>query len=202
MNAQDERSHGCTNKARLNRSIDETMFEFSSIFGQAEERCSYPAAVALGSNLGNSYHILESALKRLADTPQITLQAQSSIYQTVAIGPPQPDYLNAAALLTTRLDPQTLLQTLLALEAQFGRVRRERWGPRLLDLDLLFYDNCRINSPLLQLPHPHMTERAFVLVPLAEIAPHWIHPITQMSVAEMVEQVDQSGVHAYHAANA
>lgn len=173
------------------------MSEFNSILSQPGKCCSYSAAIALGSNLGDSYHILQMALKQLADTPQITLQAQSSLYQTAAVGPPQPDYLNAAALLTTSLAPLTLLQTLLDLEAQSGRVRRERWGPRLLDLDLLFYGDCCIDLPQLQLPHPRMTERAFVLVPLAEIAPRWIHPITRLSVAEMVQQVDRNGVCAY-----
>lgn len=152
------------------------------------------AAIALGSNLGDSHTILESALKVLAGTPSILLQAQSPIYRTVAVGPPQPDYLNACALLTTTLNPSEFLETLLKTEAQFGRVRRERWGARLLDLDLLLFDDLILRQPNLQIPHPRMTERAFVLVPLNDIVPGWIEPISGKSIAELVQQVDCSGV--------
>lgn len=161
----------------------------------------YPhrAAIALGSNLGDSYTILEAALKRLARRPGITLQAQSPVYQTVAVGPPQPDYLNAAALVATRLAPKALLDTLLAIEAEFGRVRRERWGPRCLDLDLLLFDQVILDQPGLQIPHPRMTERAFVLVPLKQIAPDWLHPVAKQSIATLVQQVDCSEVKLYRA---
>lgn len=155
------------------------------------------AAVALGSNLGDSYAILEAALKTLAHTPGIVLQAQSPVYQTVAVGPPQPDYLNVCALFATKLDPQAFLATLLQTEAQFGRVRRERWGPRLLDLDLLLFDDLILKQPNLQIPHPRMAERAFVLVPLSDIAPNWIEPISQKPIAQLVQQVDCSGVNRY-----
>lgn len=181
----------------LRNSYDESMPELISCSDQPEPSALHQAAVALGSNLGDSYSILESALKQLARTPGIILQAQSSVYRTVAVGPPQPDYLNATALLATQLDPEALLQTLLNLETQFGRVRRERWGPRLLDLDLLLYDDRFLELPHLQVPHPRMAERAFVLVPLAEIAPNWVHPITQTSITALVQQVDSTGVTPY-----
>jgi 2-amino-4-hydroxy-6-hydroxymethyldihydropteridine diphosphokinase len=151
----------------------------------------------MGSNLGDSYAILEAALKTLAQAPDIVLQAQSPVYQTVAVGPPQPDYLNVCALFGTQLDPNAFLQTLLQTEAQFGRVRRERWGPRLLDLDLLLFDDLILNQPNLQIPHPRMTERAFVLVPLSDIAPNWIEPISKKTIAQLVQQVDCSGVNRY-----
>lgn len=154
-----------------------------------------PSAIALGSNLGNSRAILEDALQILAQTPGISLQAQSSWYQTQAIGPPQPDYLNGCALLHVQILPQALLKTLLAIEAKFGRVRRERWGPRTLDLDLLLYDDVILDTPTLQLPHPRMGERAFVLVPLAEIAPDWVDPMTGKAIAQLAQAVDCSGVH-------
>ncbi|HEY9597157.1 MAG TPA: 2-amino-4-hydroxy-6-hydroxymethyldihydropteridine diphosphokinase [Cyanophyceae cyanobacterium] len=152
-------------------------------------------AIALGSNLGNSLAILTDALTVLSKTPGITLQAYSSWYQTTPVGPPQPDYLNGCALLDVELTPQDLLETLLRIEAQFGRIRQEPNGPRTLDLDLLLVDNLILNIPHLQLPHPRMRERAFVLVPLAEIAPDWIDPISGKAIAQLLEAVDCSGVH-------
>lgn len=155
---------------------------------------SHQAAIALGSNLGDSQRTLESALKTLSNTPGIQLQVQSPIYRTVAVGPPQPDYLNACALFATTLEPAEFLETLLKTETQFGRVRRERWGARLLDLDLLLFDDLILHQPNLEIPHPRMRERAFVLVPLNDIVPNWIEPISGKPIAELVQQVDCSGV--------
>lgn len=151
-------------------------------------------AIALGSNLGDSFTILTDALKILDQTPGITLQASSSWYQTQPVGPPQPDYLNGCALLDVELMPQELLETLLKTEAKFGRVRQGRNEPRTLDLDLLLFDDLILNIPNLQLPHPRMRERAFVLVPLAEIAPNWIEPISGKAIAQLVQALDCSGV--------
>ena len=151
-------------------------------------------AIALGSNLGNSRAILEAALATLAATPNIILQAKSSWYQTTAVGPRQPDYINGCAILHVQTPPQLLLETLLEIEAQFGRVRQERWGARSLDLDLLLYDNLILDTPTLQLPHPRMKERAFVLIPLAEIAPDWVEPVLGCAIAELIQAVDCSGV--------
>jgi 2-amino-4-hydroxy-6-hydroxymethyldihydropteridine diphosphokinase len=152
------------------------------------------SAIALGSNLGDSLTILQDALKLLTETPGVTLQAQSSWYQTAPVGPPQPDYINGCAVLEAQLTPQELLETLQNIEAQFGRVRQERWGPRTLDLDFLLFDDLILETPTLQLPHPRMTERAFVLVPLAEIAPDWIEPVSGKAIAQLVQRVDCSGV--------
>lgn len=151
-------------------------------------------AVALGSNLGDSRAIVDAAIERLARTPSICLTAYSHQYQTVAVGPPQPDYINACALLTTALEPIELLQTLLTIEAQFGRIRRERWGARSLDLDLLLYGDLILDLPQLQIPHPRMIDRAFVLVPLAEIAPDSIEPVSGRTVRDLAQAVDCSGV--------
>jgi len=152
------------------------------------------SAIALGSNLGDSCTILENALKTLAKTPGITLQACSSWYRTEPVGPPQPDYLNGCALLNVELTPQELLETLLRIEAEFGRVRQERNGPRTLDLDLLLFEDLILDTPNLQLPHPRLKERAFVLVPLAEIAPDWIEPVSGKAIAQLVQTVNCSGV--------
>lgn len=153
-----------------------------------------PCAIALGSNLGDSQRILQTALVALHAPPTIELVAQSSVYQTVAIGPPQPDILNACALINTELSPQHLLDRLLQIEQDFGRVRRERWGPRTLDLDLIFYGQVCLTEPNLHLPHPRLRERAFVLIPLAEIAPHWLDPVTGQSVRHLCNVVDPAGV--------
>lgn len=157
------------------------------------------SAVALGSNLGDSRATLEAALETLNRTPGITLQSQSSWYQTKAVGPPQPDYLNGCALLHVQMTPQQLLEALLKIEDRFGRVRQERWGARTLDLDLLLFDDVILDTqggeiPPLQLPHPRMRERAFVLVPLAEIAPDWIDPVSGCAIAQLVQAVDCSEV--------
>lgn len=152
-------------------------------------------AIALGSNLGDSRAQLDAALKTLAETPEIILQARSSWYQTKAVGPPQPDYINGCALLLVQTTPQLLLEKLLKIEDQFGRVRTLRWGPRSLDLDLLLYDDLILDTPTLQLPHPRMSQRAFVLVPLGEIAPNWVEPVSGKAIAELIQAVDCSGVH-------
>ncbi|NEP16273.1 MAG: 2-amino-4-hydroxy-6-hydroxymethyldihydropteridine diphosphokinase [Leptolyngbya sp. SIO4C1] len=150
-------------------------------------------AIGLGSNLGDSQTVLLSALDRLnaADT---RVTARSHLYQTAPIGPAQPDFLNCCACLQTRLPPAQLLQRLLDIEAQFGRIRRERWGPRTLDIDLLLYESQVLETPALTLPHPRLHERAFVLVPLSEIAPNWQHPRLHQSVAALAERCDRSGV--------
>ncbi|MEQ9373130.1 MAG: 2-amino-4-hydroxy-6-hydroxymethyldihydropteridine diphosphokinase [Coleofasciculus chthonoplastes F3-SA18-01] len=156
---------------------------------------SQTSAIALGSNLGDSRAILEAAIVMLAKTPGITVTSQSSWYRTAPVGPPQPDYLNGCVILEIQLTPHDLLQTLLSIEKQFGRERGESWGPRTLDLDILLFDNLIINTPTLKIPHPRMSERAFVLVPLAEIAPDWIEPTSGCAIAQLVQRVDCSGVH-------
>jgi 2-amino-4-hydroxy-6-hydroxymethyldihydropteridine diphosphokinase len=153
------------------------------------------SAIALGSNMGDSQALLEAAIETLAQTPGIILKAKSHWYKTKAVGPPQPDYLNGCAILQVNILPQLLLEILLEIEKKFGRVRKERWGPRLLDLDLLLYDDLILDTPDLQIPHPRMHERAFVLVPLAEVAPDWIEPISGRKIKQLVKEVDCSEVH-------
>ena len=151
-------------------------------------------AIALGSNLGDSQQTLESALKIIAERKEITLKSCSSWYQTAPIGPSQPDYLNGCAILETTLKPHILLKTLLNIEYEFGRVRQERWGPRTLDLDLILYEDLILDSPDLIIPHPRMTQRAFVLAPLAEIAPNMIEPKSGLTISQLLEKVDQTGI--------
>ena len=136
----------------------------------------HTAFIGLGSNLGDPHTQLETALQALHELPKSRLAATSPIYQSRPVGPPQPDYLNAVARLETSLTPLTLLDQMQAIEAAQGRQRKERWGPRTLDLDVLLYDNQKFSSPRLTLPHPELAQRPFVLYPLADIAPDLILP--------------------------
>lgn len=147
-------------------------------------------AIGLGSNLGDSRSILEGAIDRLQTHTQIDLIAVSSWYLTAPIGPPQPDYLNGCATIGTSLAALELLNILHSIESEFGRVRTEVWGARTLDLDLLLYNNLIIDLPNLQIPHPRMLERAFVLVPLAEIAPDWVEPRSGDSISNLLNKLE------------
>ncbi|MEO0925433.1 MAG: 2-amino-4-hydroxy-6-hydroxymethyldihydropteridine diphosphokinase [Cyanobacteria bacterium J06631_6] len=153
-------------------------------------------AIALGSNQGDSLNILENSLNNLNQIPGINLQATSSWYQTKPVGTnePQADYLNGCALLSAAQTPEELLTILQATEIQFGRTSKGDLQPRTLDLDLLLYGDLVLNTPNLTLPHPRMAERAFVLVPLAEIAADWIEPVSGMTIAKLLRNLDTSGV--------
>lgn len=128
--------------------------------------------LGLGSNLGDAPGHIARALKLVEERGVACLAAVSRIYRTPPWGPvAQPDFANACALATTRLAPPALLAALKRIETDMGRVAAVRWGPRLIDLDILFYGDARVDAPGLTIPHTHLFERAFVLVPLAEIAP-------------------------------
>jgi 2-amino-4-hydroxy-6-hydroxymethyldihydropteridine diphosphokinase len=129
------------------------------------------AFIGLGSNLGDRAQNLRQALAALRNQG-IEIRQTSSIYETDPVGPPQPDFLNAAAEIETSLPPLDLLATLKQTETEQGREPGEPWGPRLIDLDLLLYGTESINEPNLTIPHPELTKRAFALVPLLEIDPN------------------------------
>lgn len=151
-------------------------------------------AIGLGSNLGPSLETLQTAVEQLALTPGLQFMGQSHWYETLPVGPPQPNYINGCLLLQTHSDPNQVLSQLLEIEHQFGRLRQERWGPRTLDLDLLLHGQTVMNSPFLTLPHPRLHERAFVLIPLAELLPDWIHPILNCSISQLAQTIDCTGV--------
>lgn len=151
------------------------------------------AVIALGSNLENPVQQVEAALQRLAALPGTRLVRRSACYRTAPVGyAEQPDFINAVCEVDTVLDAEALLAQLLQLEQDFGRVRSFRNAPRVLDLDLLLMDGVTRDSEFLTLPHPRMHERAFVMLPLAEMAPERLLP--QGRVGDIAAALDGSGV--------
>jgi 2-amino-4-hydroxy-6-hydroxymethyldihydropteridine diphosphokinase len=134
------------------------------------------AYVALGGNVGDPALALRQAVERIAQLPGTSVTRRSSLYRTAPVDSTGPDYINAVAEISTSLSAPELLEQLQAIERAAGRERPYRNAPRTLDLDVLLYGSARIDSARLQVPHPRMNERAFVLVPLAEIAPHLVPP--------------------------
>ncbi|MDR7865440.1 MAG: 2-amino-4-hydroxy-6-hydroxymethyldihydropteridine diphosphokinase [Sporomusaceae bacterium] len=127
--------------------------------------------LGLGSNLGDREGNIAAAVARLAAWPGVTVERVSSLYETAPVGyTDQPDFLNAVISVRTTLTPQELLTACLAVERELGRERKIRWGPRTVDIDVLFYDDVVLATEVLTLPHPRFHERCFVLAPLAEIA--------------------------------
>ncbi len=154
-----------------------------------------PAYVALGSNLDDPRLQVVRALEALGRIPGSRLVASSSLYRSPPFGPvEQPDFVNAVAGLLTSLEPRALLRELQSIESRLGRERAAlRWGPRRIDLDLLLYGAARIDEPGLSVPHPGIAERAFVLEPLAEIAPDVEVPRVGR-VRSLLARVDRSGL--------
>jgi len=156
-------------------------------------RTSAIVTLALGSNLGQRMDNLDQALKHLAS--EISILKLSSVYETPPWGvTEQPRFFNQVVKGTTSLPPHALLDFLKKIERRMGRVETVRFGPRVIDLDILLYGERIINTPRLQIPHPRMYERAFVLVPLAEIEPSLVIPGQQKTVAALLNNLDQSGI--------
>lgn len=152
------------------------------------------AFIGLGSNLGEREHLIRLAAEGLDLLPRTKLVRISSLYDTKPLGDlEQPNYLNAVAMVVTELKPSRLLWNLLLTESKLGRKRRRRWEPRPIDLDLLFYGDAVIKEAGLIVPHPGAHKRAFVLVPMSELAPDFVHPVLGKSVDELLKTVKPQG---------
>ncbi len=151
------------------------------------------ALIGLGSNLGDRAAALHRAVNLLKAEPNIRVSSVSSVRTSKpAGGPPgQGEFLNAAVRLETKLPPKELLKKLLRIEKEVGRVREERWGPRVVDIDLLLYDRVQCKSDVLELPHPRMSFRRFVLEPAADVAPNMIHPGSGATIRTLLEHLNE-----------
>ncbi len=153
-----------------------------------------PAYIAIGSNLSGPTEQVLAAFERIRGLPATRLEARSRLYTTRPMGPQdQPDFVNAAAGVLTQLEPRALLESLLEIERQMGRVRRERWGPRLIDLDLVWMVGIVVQETGLSLPHPGVSTRNFVLYPLCDIAPTLYIP-GHGRVSELKLRSDAEGI--------
>ena len=152
--------------------------------------------LGLGSNLGDREQNLTEAVELLAR--RVRVEQVSSVYETAPVGyKDQPWFLNAVCRVSASLSPEQVLALAREIEAALGRVRSFPNAPRTIDVDVLFYGNEVVNTPQLTVPHPRLAERAFVLVPLAELAPELVHPLSGKTVMEMMEGVDMAGIHKW-----
>ena len=153
------------------------------------------AYIGFGSNVNDRLVHINQALQRLSGVESVLLMQVSSIYETQPVGYDEQNwFLNGVVAVETTLAPQHLLDSLKRVEEQVGRQNRIRWGPREIDLDLLIYDQLRINGPSLTIPHPEMHQRRFVLAPFAEIAPDTIHPNRQETIQTLLCQLTDEKV--------
>jgi 2-amino-4-hydroxy-6-hydroxymethyldihydropteridine diphosphokinase len=149
--------------------------------------------IALGTNLGDRLANLHAALRSLPTA--VTVTDKSPVYETPPWGyEAQPAFLNMVVKAETSLEPELLLKYLKQIEAELGREQNFRWGPRLIDLDILFYDDLVIDTPPLVIPHPRLHERAFVLVPLSDIAPDLNHPVLNKNISSLLTEIDTQGI--------
>jgi len=149
------------------------------------------AFVGLGSNLGDREAMIRAALEALAKLPDTILTRASSLYDSEPVGETdQPRFLNAVAELETELEPRALMWNLQLIEKRLGRVRTQRWGPRTIDLDVLLIDDLIVDEPDLKVPHPELVNRSFVLVPLVELDPLRVHPVTGETLLGHLARLD------------
>ncbi len=152
--------------------------------------------IGLGSNLGNREKMITLSMEYLNRTHNINITKRSSFYETEPVGgPPQGDFINAAIEVETELSPEDLLDKLQEIEVRLKRKRTIKDGPRTIDMDILLYDNIILNTDSLDIPHPLMHKRMFVLEPLTEIAPQLIHPVSGKSIIQLRNMLKNAGTH-------
>jgi len=153
----------------------------------------YKVFVGIGSNIGVPTENCEEAIRLLNTSPKIEISDRSSLYESEPVGEtPQSWFINAAIAIKTSLDPESLLEEFFKIENDLGRKRREKWGPRIIDLDMLVYENYVINSTKLTLPHPEMKKRRFVLLPLSEFAGNYLHPIENKTIYDLLKELPEN----------
>jgi len=146
--------------------------------------------LSLGANLGEPMRTIDDALRLIATTPGLRLHAVSSYWLTEPVGYiNQPDFVNAAAVVECMMSPRRLLERLRSIETVLGRRERQRWHEREIDVDIILFGDVTVNEPDLKIPHPEMQSRSFVLQPLAEIAPHMMHPTLGLSIQALADGV-------------
>lgn len=172
-------------RLRLHKPWAPVMTAVESIYIDIERRRNR-AFLGLGSNLGDSENLLDNAIQELSKAPHTEVKKQSSLYQTKAWGlEDQPDFLNCVVEVETFLEAENLLNFVQTIENNLGRTREVKWGPRSIDIDILFYNDAIIYQEDLLIPHPYIEERAFVIEPMKEIAPFWIHPVSGKQMRQL-----------------
>jgi 2-amino-4-hydroxy-6-hydroxymethyldihydropteridine diphosphokinase len=146
--------------------------------------------IGIGSNLESPAKNCLDAIERLSTRPELTLIARSSLYQSEPFGITDQDwFVNSVVQITTSFSPEELLRVCLSIEKEMGRTRTKKWGPRIIDLDILFYDDLILKQEGLEIPHPGIAERSFVLAPMNEISPDFVHPKLKKKIETLLEEI-------------
>lgn len=177
----------------INQNAWKPGFSKNPAFWYIRPKMTHDIYLALGTNLGDRFTNLRKALRSLH--PDVRPVAISRVYETPPWGfTGQPAFLNMAIQARTMLEPEALLEKLKRLEVELGREQTFRWGPRLIDLDILFYDDLVLDTPPLVIPHPRLHERGFVLVPLMDIAADLAHPLLGKTIRQLLAKIDATGI--------
>ena len=153
----------------------------------------YKAFIGIGANLDSPVENCEKAIGLLHDRPEIKIVSRSNLYTSEPVGEIEQNwFVNTTVAIKTSLSPEVLLSEVLNVEKKMGRIRREKWGPRIIDIDILAYEDHVYHSPSLTLPHPEMAKRKFVLLPLSEIAGDYIHPVENKTIFDLLNELPES----------